>query len=406
MNYIEKAPKRFILPSFLLIMSVTLSAYNINVGFSLKPYMILCAFIFLFSFYKFEIHKLRLYEVAMLIFYMYYCFTGLFAKYPEDSIRLIGAIIITFACYFIMRYIFSRLSIANLEKAISMVGILFNLISLMWYALGAYTLHFNFFGNGIRSYGILMDRGVPRLVGTFTDPNIFAFGNFIFFYYYLTHLKEKRSKLGLLLSTTTLLLTFSRGAILAVLFGIFIIFVSAKLKTKIKMVLFGVPVVYALIKAAYSFFYIDVIQIIMDRFKEVSEDDGSGRFDIWANGLELFSNHPIFGIGIYNYRSYSNALFGIDHYMHNTFLEVLTESGLIGFVLYCMVFVMLFCAFYKYRNKGVESRYLFYTLCSMMVLMSSLSLIVNECFFLFLAIVWRYFLEKGRIIRNSLAQEG
>ncbi|MBR8645066.1 hypothetical protein KEH51_14715 [[Brevibacterium] frigoritolerans] len=172
-----------------------------------------------------------MFEITLLSFYLYYCSTGLFAKYPEDSIRLIFAIIITLSAYFIMRYVFSRITIDKLEKALSRSGIWFNLISLGLYVYGAYTLNFNFVGNGIQSYGILIDRDSPRLIGTFTDPNIFAFGNFIFFYYYLTHLKEKGAKFGLLLSSTTLLLTFSRGAILAVLFGVF--YVVHYLQTKI-----------------------------------------------------------------------------------------------------------------------------------------------------------------------------
>lgn len=406
MNNVESTKKAIALPSFLLIMSVTLSAYNINLGFSLKPYMILSALIFLFSFNKLQIHKLKLFEITLLCFYLYYCSTGVFAKYPEDSIRLIIAILITLSAYFIMRFVFSRITIESLEVVLSRSGIWFNLISLGLYVYGAYTLNFNFLGNGISSYGILIDRGSPRLIGTFTDPNIFAFGNFIFFYYYLTHLKENGAKLGLLLSTTTLLLTFSRGAILAILFGVFMLFITSKLKSKIKMVIFGMPVIYLLIILASSLFKLDVIQIVIDRFKAAANDNGSGRFDIWANGLGLFADNPIFGIGLYNYRSYSNDLFNIDHYMHNTFLEVLTESGLIGFCLYSLMFVSLFYTFYKYRNKGVEKvSYLFFTLISMMILMSSLSLIVNESFFLFLAIVWRYFLAKDGINNYSLTQK-
>ncbi|WP_282173958.1 O-antigen ligase family protein [Cytobacillus firmus] len=400
MNYIKENNKETSLLSFLLIMSVTLGAYNINLGFSLKPYMILCVLIFMIKIYKFHIHKLMLFEVFMLLFYFYYCLTGIFAKYPLDSIRLIGAIIITLSAYFIMRYVFSCITINKLERIIAKGGIWFNVISLLLYALGAYSLNFNFWGNGIRSYGILIDRGTPRLIGLFTDPNIFAFGNFIFFFYYLTHIKGKASKIGFLLASISLVLTFSRGAFIAVLFGVFLLFLTTRLKTKVKMIILGTPMIYILISVASWLFNLDVINIVMNRFKEATTDSGSGRFDIWANGLGLFADSPFFGIGIYNYRSYSNNLFGIDHYMHNTFLEVLTESGLLGFILYLLLFAAIFYTFYKNLNKSIDTRYLIFTLISMMILMSSLSLIVNESFFLFLAIVWRYFLENNRSVRN------
>ena len=382
--------------SCLLITSVYLNAYHINVGFSLKPYMIISAFIFMMVFYKFRIHKLRLFEVSLLFFFIFYCATGIYARYPLDSIRLIVAIILVLIVYFIMRFIFSAISIKELEKAILLSGIGFNVLSLALFAFGAYTLGFDFVGNGVRAYGILLDRGVPRLIGTFSDPNIFAFGNFLFFYYYVTHLKEKGAKLGLLLSATTLLLTFSRGAYLAVLLGGLLLFLTAKAKTKMKIMLLGPPILYVLILAASKLFNMDIVKIVGDRFSESTTDSGSGRFEIWENGLKLFTDNPVFGIGIYNYRAYSNALFNNDHYMHNTFLEVLTESGVIGFTLYLIVFVWVFYDFYIHRNSAIDIRYLFATFVSMLLFMSSLSLVASEVFFLIMAVIWRYLYEIER----------
>ncbi|KLA35602.1 hypothetical protein B4080_5868 [Bacillus cereus] len=391
--------------AFLLIFSLMLGSYNINVGFSLKPYMIFICFIILFSIFKLEFHKLMTYEILMIMFYCLYCSTSLFAKYPMESLRLIVAIIITISSYFIMRYVLSRLSIRQLENTLSVSGIVFNFVSLMLYVLGAYLLGFHFTGNRINSLGLLMDRGIPRLIGTFTDPNIFAFCNFIFFYYYLTHLNRKGSKIGILLTVVTLLLTFSRGAFVAIAFGILLYFVAAKTKTKIRMIIWGTIFVVGMIYFAQLYFNIDIVKIVTDRFTEVQGDGASGRFDIWENGLKLFSDNPFFGIGIYNYRSYSNYLFGIDHYMHNTFLEVLTESGMVGFVLYSLFFLGLFGMFYKNRKQKHSTNYLFFTLCSMGVMMSSLSLITNENFFLFLAVCWRYFYENKKIQKQGIDED-
>lgn len=179
------------LPVFLLLFAVTLSSNAINVGFGIKPYMIFVAIFFLCSIRFFKVHKPLTYELFLIVFYMYYCLTGLVADYPSDSLRLIFGIGIVLTGYFIMRFVFSRVSIDNLEKTIAITGVLFNILSLALYFIGIYKLGFNFFGNGIKSFGVLIDRGTPRLVGTFTDPNIFSFCNFIFFYYYLTHFKEK-----------------------------------------------------------------------------------------------------------------------------------------------------------------------------------------------------------------------
>lgn len=377
----------------LLITSVYLNAFYLNIGFSLKPYMIISALIFILVLYKFQIHKLRFFEVSMLVFFIFYCATGIFSRYPQDSIRLIIAIILVLIVYFIMRYVFSSLSIAKLEKAISISGIWFNVISLALFAFGALTLRFNFVGNGVRAYGILLDRGVPRLIGTFSDPNIFAFGNLLFFYYYVTHLKTTTAKIGLLLSSTALLLTFSRGAYIAVLLGGLLLFLTSKAKTKLKIVLLGPPVLYLLVAGASQVFNMNIAQIVGDRFNGSVSDNGSGRLEIWGNGLQLFADNQYFGIGIYNYRAYSNAVFNNDHYMHNTFLEVLTESGIIGFTLYIAIFLWIFYDFYLHRSKAVDTRYLVATLISMLIFMSSLSLVASEVFFLILAVIWRYLFE-------------
>ncbi|WKA53974.1 O-antigen ligase family protein [Planococcus shixiaomingii] len=393
MIYVNEQKNTSIFLSCLFITSVYLNAYYIDIGFALKPYMIVCMLVFFLVFFKFRIHKLRLFEMNILVFFIFYSATGIFSKYPQDSIRLIMAINLVLVVYFIMRFIFSSISIIKLEKAISISGIWFNVLSIALFVYGTYTLSFNFVGNGVRAYGILIDRGVPRLIGTFSDPNIFAFGNFIFFYYYLTHLKEKGTKIGLLLSATTLLLTFSRGAYLAILLGGIILLITSKTKIKVKIALFGPLFLYVLVTGASNFFNLNATQIVIDRFKASSSDNGSGRLDLWNNGLTLFADNPLFGIGIYNYRSYSNAIFNTDHYMHNTFLEVLTESGIFGFCLYLTIFLLVFYDFYIHRKSIIDTRYLFITLISMLVLMNSLSLVANEVFFLIMAMIWRYLFE-------------
>lgn len=385
----------------LLITSVYLNAYNFNIGFSLKPYMIVSMIIFLLVLYNFQIHKLRFFEVSMMVFFFFYCATGTFSRYPQDSLRLIVAIILVITVYFIMRYVFSSLSIIRLEKAISVSGIWFNVISLVLYAFGAFSLGFNFVGNGVRAYGIVLDRGVPRLIGTFSDPNIFAFGNLLFFYYYLTHLKSTSSKIGLLLSATALLLTFSRGAYIAVLIGGLLLFITSKAKTKLKMLLFGPPILYLLIIGVSKLFNMNIAEIVGDRFSGSVDDNGSGRLEIWENGMQLFADNQYFGIGIYNYRAYSNAIFNNDHYMHNTFLEVLTESGIIGFSLYITIFFWIFYDFYLHRSKVIDTRYLVATLISMLIFMSSLSLVASEVFFLILAVIWRYLFEIEQHSKSS-----
>lgn len=49
--------------------------------------------------------------------------------------------------------------------------------------------------------------------------------------------------------------------------------------------------------------------------------------------LEVFNAHPLFGIGIGQFRFYA-ARYGLDLFAHNNFLEVLANTGIIGFLIY------------------------------------------------------------------------
>jgi O-antigen ligase len=63
---------------------------------------------------------------------------------------------------------------------------------------------------------------------------------------------------------------------------------------------------------------------------EATEGTWNGRLLNWAQGLETFSEHPVAGVGAYMYPSV-NVL---GKAAHNTFLAVLVELGVIGFVLF------------------------------------------------------------------------
>ena len=64
--------------------------------------------------------------------------------------------------------------------------------------------------------------------------------------------------------------------------------------------------------------------------------DFGGRVNLWLQSLSFFYNHPLFGIG--SGALTSNSVMGA--MAHNTFLSVLTEVGLIGFILFMCILVV------------------------------------------------------------------
>ena len=140
--------------------------------------------------------------------------------------------------------------------------------------------------------------------------------------------------------------------------------------------------------------------MITDRF--LALDGGSGRSDLWGNGLMFFKENPMFGIGLFNYRAYSEALYGVPAFMHNAFMDALVEGGVVGFTLYIMIFITFFITYYNNRKLINDNGYLLFSLAAMIVIMNTYSLMVNEAFFVLLAVMWRYMHEIN--VRDTVYQ--
>lgn len=59
----------------------------------------------------------------------------------------------------------------------------------------------------------------------------------------------------------------------------------------------------------------------------IARESSSGRIDLWANALQCWSQNPIIGCGFYQLEDYPN----LSAHPHNLFIQVLTETGLLGF---------------------------------------------------------------------------
>lgn len=82
---------------------------------------------------------------------------------------------------------------------------------------------------------------------------------------------------------------------------------------------------------------------------------GDVRFLMVTFGWDLFSDNPFFGVGFDNYRHHAP----FKMYSHNDFIESLTSTGLIGFVLYQIFWVIILIRTYKLIKiaKNNENRF-------------------------------------------------
>jgi O-antigen ligase len=132
-----------------------------------------------------------------------------------------------------------------------------------------------------------------------------------------------------------------------------------------------------------------VLDILQNRFQDFSNDGGSGRLELWGRAWDFFSSNPLFGIGASNFADYNAFKYGDQLVVHNTFLEILTESGLIGLLIYVLFVFTVLLQIFK-ANIHRKYPFLFLTFLGFIFQMMFLSLIFNDMFLLFLAILSTY----------------
>ena len=117
------------------------------------------------------------------------------------------------------------------------------------------------------------------------------------------------------------------------------------------------------------------------------------RFIYWQDGLRLFTQGPIIGLGGGAFETLSNSVSDYDYYskhVHNHYIQALVENGILGFLAVLAVFGFAFLALWHNRSKAVVP-YLAAALGMMAVHnlteASMQNLLVNNMFFLLLGII-------------------
>jgi len=199
-------------------------------------------------------------------------------------------------------------------------------------------------------------------------------------------MRSLRNKIGFGLCLTTTTLTLSRGGILAILLIIlmYVVINNPAKNWKTLTTIGGIFLTAGYV--ATSIMKFDIGRLLEGRIADFSSDGGSGRFELWGRAWEYFLAHPVMGIGADNFIEYNKFYFGESLYTHNTFLQVLTESGLLGFALYSAFLLLVFIQLVNSRFMR-KKPYLFLSFVAILLQMVSLSLIINEVFFLYLAIL-------------------
>lgn len=95
------------------------------------------------------------------------------------------------------------------------------------------------------------------------------------------------------------------------------------------------------------------IQTLFFAFKGQNGADSSAlaRIKMVEIGIDLFEKSPIIGVGIDNPQLFTAGYFGIgNYYLHNNYIELLAGVGLVGFIAYYWIYILLLVSFIMNRK--------------------------------------------------------
>jgi O-antigen ligase len=188
-----------------------------------------------------------------------------------------------------------------------------------------------------------------RLGGATGDPNHLAavlLPALVLSLFAQAAVRSPLARLLLASSTVTLaigiMLTESRGAIVAAGVALVaMIVLSGPVRAR--------AVSGGLVVAAVGVLYYALIASPAALARVTGFGSGSGRTNLWAVAMDAFKSHPIGGIGAGNFTVVEQAFavgnvsltrtsdVALNHVVHNSYLHVLAELGVVGFVLFAFL---------------------------------------------------------------------
>jgi O-antigen ligase len=301
--------------------------------------------------------KFKFYPIISVPALAYLTLAGISAFFSQDKILSFVMFIILLRGFITFLYFANNV---RSEKEILLIlamlisGVLLQfLVGILQYYTGG-TLGLTLFGEGDRAFRTtLAGAGVVSRIGaTIGAPNSLAmYLNFIlpmilcFIFIRTKPIFRWIAGITFILGGLTEVLTMSRGgwvaltfAVIIALYGIF----KKQYQSRVKS--------YVLTMTLILFITLPVIGTFVDVQKRLFEDDygaAYGRVPQMKIALNIIAQHPFTGIGLNNYttvmnrydRTRENKSYQFPYPVHNAFLLIAAESGLLALFCFLLIFV-------------------------------------------------------------------
>src|SRR4030066_66468 len=352
--------------ALLIIYTAPMEKLMWKIGFALRPVM-------LFSFAAFYIWGILSFKdgfkiekktqkllILWFVLILAFLLSGIFSINPVKSMRVAILHLTLFLILFlIVQFVKNRQDLVKFTQHWMVIGFI-----LCMYGLVEYWGSFIGFDIDRVVFGPIYSMTTPgqtvaqslfgqRIYSLFGDPNNFAgFLNTVFPFFlcsaiYFAKLKQAKRFFWFLLATLTVffvfIMTLSRSGWLGLSIGLLVVawYKRAQIfrSANWKYFLVALIVIVVFFAQIYQYLYF----IISARLEEM-ESRGIHLYLI-KSAFSMFLSHPLTGVGIGNFGEAYGKYFkpGYEYYnAHSAFLTILSETGIIGFIIYTSFYIFIF----------------------------------------------------------------
>lgn len=287
----------------------------------------------------------------------YILLAGISAFLSQDKVLSFSMLLLIVKSYLVFLYFANN--IRTKEEILWIVGVLSfsillqSIVSIIQYFSGS-TLGLEIFGEGERAFRTAKVgfSYISRVGGTIGDPNSLAmYLNFflpVLFCFIFINIDLRLKFLVcicMLMGGLSELMTLSRGGWIALCFGVMVAFYGIfkeKLKSRLKSVVAVVMSVFFVAIVTLGLF-----QDVRDRLFEDDYGAAYSRIPMMEVAFNVIKGNPFTGVGLNNYTTVMNRYdrtreeisYKFPFPVHNAFLIIAAESGLLA--LFCFLMVLL-----------------------------------------------------------------
>lgn len=278
-----------------------------------------------------------------------------FVGFAKDAL---GAVIVIF-------FIQKPTSLKGAVWAVIIAGFFMGAVGVFQTITGTFAN--NYFGFGGWQLQNSGDTTNYRLTGPYSNPNAFAQTLVFIIPLAIDRLWHERNYLlrlfagaTALLSILTVIFTYSRGGLLAMAFAIGILLVLRR--PNFMPLLLTAALVIGVIQFlpdTYNSRILSLLQFTDLQSSQLTDQSFRGRVSENTAAWQMFLDHPLLGVGLgnfsVNYQSYSREI-GIDPRRDprtpaSLYLELLSEQGLLGTVIFIWLAILIFRELYIARKN-------------------------------------------------------